>query len=78
MIGGRSKVVSKVTEHVYQVEWESADSQLTQPRGRGNWVSTLTVAFTEKAASYDDRCVNPIGLQVVGYLVDRKDNGSVR
>ena len=46
--------------------------------GRGNWVSTLTVAFTEKAASYDDRCVNPIGLQVVGYSVDRKDNGSVR
>jgi type IV secretion system protein VirB8 len=72
------KVVSKVAEHVYQVEWDSADAQLTQPRGRGNWVSTLTVAFTEKAASYEDRYMNPIGLQVVGYSVDRKDNGGVK
>jgi type IV secretion system protein VirB8 len=72
------KVVSKVGEHVYQVEWESADAQLTQPRGRGNWVSTLTVAFSEKATSYEDRYMNPIGLQIIGYSVDRKDNGGVK
>jgi type IV secretion system protein VirB8 len=69
------KTVSRIAEHVYRVEWESADSHLTEPRGQGNWVSTITIAFQEKAASYEDRYMNPVGLQVVGYSVGRDDIG---
>jgi type IV secretion system protein VirB8 len=71
-------VASEVSTNVYRVEWESTDSHLTEPRGRGRWVSTITVAFQEKAVKIDDRYMNPIGLQVVGYSVDRVDNGSAK
>jgi type IV secretion system protein VirB8 len=69
------KNVSRVAEHVYRVEWDSADAHLTEPRGQGNWVSTISIAFEEKAVSYEDRYMNPIGLQVVGYSVGRDDIG---
>ena len=73
--GVHVKNVSKVAEHVYRVEWESADAHLTEPRGEGHWVSTISVAFEEKAVRYENRYMNPIGLQVVGYSVTRDDVG---
>jgi type IV secretion system protein VirB8 len=71
-------VVSEVSPNVYRAEWESVDSHLTEPRGRGHWISTITVAYQEKAVKIEDRYMNPIGLQVVGYSVDRVDNGSTK
>jgi hypothetical protein len=48
-------VVSEVSPNVYRVEWDSTDSHLTEPRGRGHWVSTITVAYQEKAVKLEDR-----------------------
>jgi type IV secretion system protein VirB8 len=71
-------VVSEVSPNVFRAEWDSIDSHLTEPRGRGHWISTITVAFQEKAVKVDDRYMNPIGLQVVGYSVDHVDNGGAK
>jgi len=71
-------VVTQVAPNVYRAEWDSADSHLTEPRGRGHWVSTVTVAFQEKAVRIEDRYMNPIGLQVVGYSVDHIDSGGTK
>jgi len=72
------KNVSRVAERVYRVEWDSADSHLTEQRGQGDWVSTISIRFEEKAVSYEDRYMNPIGLQVIGYSVGRDDVGEPR
>lgn len=67
--------VTQIGPHVFQVAWDSFDSHLTQPRGHGSWVSTITVAFEERSVRVEDQYMNPIGLQVVGYSVDRQDIG---
>ena len=58
---------------VIQVEWESQDFAAgSEPRGRGLWISTLSVTFDEKAVKFEDRYMNPVGFQVVGYSVRAK------
>jgi type IV secretion system protein VirB8 len=58
---------------VVQVEWESQDLAAgSEPRGKGAWLSTLTIAFTPKAVKFEDRYMNPVGFQVVGYSVRPK------
>jgi type IV secretory pathway component VirB8 len=71
-------VVTEVSPNVFRAEWSSEDSHLTEPRGRGHWISTITVAFQEKAVRLEDRYMNPIGLQVVGYSVDHVDDRSAK
>jgi len=71
-------VVAEVSPNVYRAEWDSEDSRLTEPRGRGHWISTMTVAFREKAVKLEDRYMNPIGLQVIGYSVARVDDRSAK
>ena len=71
-------VVAEVSPNVFRAEWDSEDSRLTEPRGRGHWISTITVAFREKAVKLEDRYMNPIGLQVVGYSVDHVDDRSAK
>jgi type IV secretion system protein VirB8 len=72
--GVHVSVVTEVSPNVYRVEWSSEDSRLTEPRGHGHWISTITIAFQEKAVRLEDRYMNPIGLQVVGYSVDHVDD----
>src|SRR5712692_4819593 len=71
-------VVAEVSPNVFRAEWDSEDSRLTEPRGRGHWISTITVAFQEKAVKLEDRYMNPIGLQVIGYSVARVDDRSAK
>ncbi|MDB5406363.1 MAG: hypothetical protein JWL84_1275 [Rhodospirillales bacterium] len=71
-------VVAEISPNVFRAEWDSVDSRLTEQRGRGHWISTITVAFQEKAVKVEDRYMNPIGLQVVGYSVDHVDNGGTK
>ena len=58
---------------VFQVEWEAQDFAAgSDPRGRTSWVSTLSVVFEPKAVKFEDRYMNPVGFQVAGYSVARK------
>jgi type IV secretion system protein VirB8 len=58
---------------VVQVEWASQDFAAgSEPRGHGLWVSTLSIAFDEKAVKFEDRYMNPVGFEVVGYSVRPK------
>ena len=58
---------------VYQVEFETVDYRLTQEIERRRWVASLSVEYQPRAVRYEDRYVNPIGFQVVGYSVAKKE-----
>lgn len=58
---------------VYQVEFETVDSRLSQEIERRRWVASLAVAFEPKSVRYEDRYLNPVGFTVTGYSVAKKE-----
>lgn len=62
---------SMLSPTIWQVEYETEDRKEGQSKADNTrfWVATITVTFKTMAVRYQDRFMNPWGLQVVKYSV---------
>jgi type IV secretion system protein VirB8 len=80
VVSAEVKSVSRLASDTALVRF---DTFLTGGDGRskriGSWISTLRYRFSDAAMSYDDRLVNPLGLQISSYRRDserpKRDDG---
>ena len=68
------KVSSKISQGVFQVEWESISSHNGQVIEQHRWVSTLQVELRPNVYQIDDQFINPIGFTVVTYTVSKRED----
>ena len=57
----------------WQIAFDTVDTVLTQEVDRQSWIASIVVEFLPLKVSYEDRYINPLGFQVVGYTVARND-----
>jgi len=66
--------VSKIADGYWQVEFVTQDfTGGTTKLGEQRWVASLTVGYTPREVSWEDRYMNPLGFIVTGYSVAAED-----
>jgi type IV secretion system protein VirB8 len=70
-IDARVKSVSQLGPNTALVRFDTMRSDAgAQPKPVGSWVAVVRYHYSNAAMSVDDRFVNPLGFQVVGYRRD--------
>lgn len=71
-IHGDPRLLEEVQGVLYwQVSFDTVDTVLTEEIDRQRWIASLVVEFQPLEVAFEDRYVNPLGFQVVGYTVAR-------
>lgn len=71
----RSVSIHRVTEfagNVWQVEFTTIDYEREREASRRSWIATIHIEFVETQIRYEDRFLNPWGMQVTQYRVGER------